>query len=244
MRRVKRMPLPPTALAYLNKMQKHINQKMVDGSCNTTTIWKSSRKNMVEVISVLRLMTGKRERCMYCLDSDGTDIEHFRPKAKFPKRMFRWRNLLLCCSKCNSKKDDKFPMQGNRPLLIDPSKEEPWRYLDFDPDTGNIIARFDLKTNAYFLKGEKTVEVLQLDRREALAAGYIKTYRRLSNKFQRFLNEPNQSADKLIAELQEADDHGLLGWCFIGTGQNEAPFKEIKQKNPLFWQYCLTTFGY
>jgi uncharacterized protein (TIGR02646 family) len=189
-------------------------------------------------------MMGKRERCMYCLDSHGSDIEHFRPKATFPKRMFRWRNLLLCCTECGRFKGIQFPLQGKRPLLIDPSKEEPWRYLDFDPDTGNVIARFDLQAGTYSPKGEKTEEILQLDRREALAAGYQKTYRRLCKKVQRFLDEPNLSADKLIAELQEADDHGLLGWCFFGTGQDETPFKDFEQQHPLLWQYCASELSY
>ena len=199
---------------------------------------------MGDILSALRQMMGKRERCMYCLDSHGSDIEHFRPKSNYPKRMFRWRNLLLCCTECGRFKGSQFPLNGKRPLLIDPSKEEPWRYLDFDPDTGNITARFDLQNNAYFPNGEKTVEVLQLDRREALASGYKKTYRRLSKKIQRFLAEPNRPIDKLIAELQEADDHGLLGWCLIGTGQNEMPFKEFKRQHPALWLDCVKTMGY
>ena len=38
-----------------------------------------------------------------------------------------------------------------------------------------MVARFDVQVNDWSPKGLKTVEVLQLDRREALASGYRKT---------------------------------------------------------------------
>ena len=246
MRKINRIPLSATVIAYLKQRQQRVNHKLIEGNLDTTQEWSSARqtKNMGDILSALRQMIGKHERCMYCLDSHGSDIEHFRPKSLYPKRMFLWRNLLLCCTECGRFKGNQFPLDGKRPLLIDPSKEEPWRYLDFDPDTGNITARFDLQTYEYFAKGEKTVEVLQLDRREALAAGYIKTYHRLSNKIQRFLNEPYPLANNFINELKEADDHGLLGWCFLGTGQNEMPFKEFRQYYPNLWLDCARALGY
>jgi len=245
-RRIKRMELPPAALAYLNQRQQQANEKLASGNLDASTEWKSARQTqaVAAVVATLRRMTGERERCMYCLDSHGSDIEHFRPKADYPKRMFRWRNLLLCCSECGRFKGNKFPLQGKRPLLIDPSKEEPWRYLDFDPDTGNLSARFDLQAKAYCPKGEKTVEVLQLNWREALATGYRKTYRRLAKKIQHFLDNPNMPADTLIEQLRDADEHGLLGWCFIGTGQNETPFLEFRHQHPALWQDCAKALEY
>ncbi len=244
MRRVKRLPLEVKAQIYLNQQQKQANVKLASGNLNTSSEWKSARQTqaMVAVLKTLQKIMGMRERCMYCLDSHGSDIEHFRPKAVYPKRMFRWRNVLLCCTECGRFKGNQFPLQGKRPLLIDPSKEEPWRYLDFDADTGNICARFDPHDNAYCLKGEKTVEILQLDRREALSTGYLKTYHRISNKIRRFLDESNPSAGKLINELQEADEHGLLGWCLIGTGQNETPFLELRLQYPDVWAECKAVF--
>ena len=247
MRRIKRMELPSAARAYLNQRQQQANEKLASGNLDASTEWKSARQTqaVAAVVATLRRMTGERERCMYCLDSHGSDIEHFRPKADYPKRMFRWRNLLLCCSECGRFKGNQFPLQGKRPLLIDPSKEEPWRYLDFDPDTGNLSARFDLQANAYCPKGEKTVEVLQLDRREVLEKLNLKTYRRLTNKVQQFLENPNLPTDKLVEQLHEADEHcRLLGWCFIGTGQDQTPFRELRQQHPALWLDCATAFGY
>lgn len=248
MRWVKRVNLPSAAITYLRKRQKKANAKLVSGNLDTDSEWNSARKtkSMGKVLTALVQMAGKRQRCMFCLDSHGSGIEHFRPKAKdaYPKRMFSWRNLLLCCSKCGTLKGNQFPLQGKRPLLIDPSKEEPWRYLDYDSVLGIIIPRFDPQANAPSSKGVKTVQILKLDQREGLEEGHKKTCRRLKKTVQKLLSNPNMPMAEFIEELQDADEQELLGWCFIGTGQDETPFKEFKQKHPSLWQYCARALGY
>lgn len=244
MRRVKRLTLNETAKKYLNKRQEKANQKKIAGTLDIEKEWKGARqtKTMESVLKTLQKMMGSRERCMYCLDSHGSDIEHFRPKATYSNCMFRWPNFLLCCTECGRFKGSQFPLIGNRRLLIDPTREEPWRYLDFDPVTGNITARFDASLNDWSAKGSKTVEILQLDRREALAAGYLKTFQRLAKIVRDFLNDPVIPAQKLADSLWDADDHGLLGWVFVGTGQNESPFDQLHAGHPAIWQVCNQTF--
>ncbi len=246
MRRIKRIALDKVAQTYLGRQQTKANAQLNGGTLDVNSKWKSARqtKTMGKVFTTLQSMMGVRQRCMYCLDSHGCDIEHFRPKAKSPKRMFRWRNLLLCCTECGRFKGSQFPMDGRRPLLIDPTKEEPWDYLDFDPITGNITARFDLQLNDFSAKGQQTVIVLQLDRREALAAGYVQTYRKLRTVINRFLQAPIQTVDDLINDLLHEDGHGLLGWCFKGAGQNEAAFSQLRTLHPAVWQSCCTAFKY
>src|SRR5207253_3495221 len=138
---------------------------------------------------------GDRQRRMYCLHSHGTDIEHFWPKQPFPERMFAWPSLLLCCAECGRFKGDRFPLANAEPLLIDPTAEDPWLHLDFDPLTGNIVARFDPDREIYSEKGVKMVEVLHLDRREALAAAHQKTFRQLGRVVREALSQPNPSVD-------------------------------------------------
>ena len=152
--------------------------------------------------------------------------------------MFVWPNLLLCCAECGRFKSEKFPLSNNDPVLIDPTTDDPWLHLDFDPQTGNIVARYSAERNAYSEKGNKTVEVLHLDRREALAAGYQKTFRRLAGIVREFLGQPNFRADDLIRQLRDADDHGILGWCFCGSGQNEPPFRDLCLQHPAEWEVC------
>lgn len=148
--------------------------------------------------------------------------------------------MLLCCTECNRFKGDRFPLEDGTPLLIDPTTENPWEYLDFDPDTGNIIARFELDRDGWSKKGEKTVEILQLDRREALAAGYRRTFMRLSARVNQYLALPDADAD-LPAQLVAQDDHGLLGWFLYGAGQTLAPFADLRLQHPEVWQACLAS---
>jgi uncharacterized protein (TIGR02646 family) len=242
MRQVDRAPLPERSARYLKRRQGRADAARAAGSLDVEKEWKSARgtKAMGDVQSALRQMMGRRERCIYCLDSHGSDIEHFRPKAPFPERMFSWPNLLLCCAECGRYKGDRFPLQGEQPLLIDPTQEDPWRHIDFDLDTGNLTARYDPQASAYSRKGERTVEILKLDRREALAAGHIKTWRRLSKIVRGYLADGTPTGGSLVVELVEADDHGLLGWCFDGAGQNEPPFTDLRNRAPEVWAECAT----
>lgn len=243
MRRVTRPALPGKAQAYLNRRQSTANQRRALGTLDIEREWKTSRqtKAVGSVLRTLQQMMGIRERCMYCVDSHGSDIEHFRPKARFQGHAFRWSNMLLCCTECGRFKGNQFPMVNRRPMLIDPAAEDPWQHLDFDPDTGNLTARFDLLANDWSAKGVTTVAVLRLDRREAMAAGYASTYRRLIGVVQASLvsvAEGATTAPVLLGALQKADDHGLLPWIFRGAGQAFAPFSELRQHFPQIWTDC------
>lgn len=246
MRRVQRIAVDSAAQTYLARRQSNANAQLSTGNLDVNGVWKSARQSrtMGRVLATLQSMMGERQRCMYCLDSHGCDIEHFRPKSSYPKWMFKWNNLLLCCTECGRIKGVQFPKDGQHPLLIDPTREEPWDYLDFDPVTGNMTARFDLQANDFFVKGQCTVSTLQLDRREALAAGYAQTYRKLCTVINGFLHPAGQTADDLIAALLQEDEHGLLGWCFKGAGQNEAPFSQLKNQHPQVWRACCAAFKY
>ncbi|HVT09056.1 MAG TPA: HNH endonuclease [Polyangia bacterium] len=103
-------------------------------------------------------MAAGRQRCMYCEDSQGTDIDHFCPKSEYPLGTFDWGNLLLACSYCNSNaKRTEFPRdEEDEPLLIDPTSEDPFEHLTFVPDTGT----YQPQTT----KGEETCRVFALNR--------------------------------------------------------------------------------
>jgi uncharacterized protein (TIGR02646 family) len=245
MRRIQRAALPKVAQNYLSKRQLAANDKHKNGVLNIERDWKSARqtKPLKAVVATLQTMMGPRQRCMYCLDSHGADIEHFRPKAAYPKRMYEWPNLLLCCTECGRFKGNKFPMSGKQALLIDPTREDPWKHLDFDPVTGNISARFDLQLNDWSAKGMATVDVLKLDRREALSAGYLKTLRHLSDIVERTLlgGAVAIAVPVLMTELKNVDDHGLLGWCLSDRGQTIYPFNDLHQRHPGVWRQCRRT---
>lgn len=244
MRQVTRTALPNAVQTYLERRQLAADQSRTLGTLNIERDWKSARQTRAAgiVLKTLRQMMGARERCMYCVDSHGADIEHFRPKARYPQRAFQWTNMLLSCTECGRFKGSQFPTAKGRPLLIDPTAEDPWQHIDFDPDTGNLTARFDTHAADWSTKGAKTVEVLQLDRREAMAAGYVNTYRRLTAIVRvslASLTAGVMTAQALLEALQRADDNGLLSWCFGGTGQAMAPFSILRQQCPDVWADCL-----
>lgn len=241
MRRVTRAQPEGDILGKLRQRQAKANRKRADGSLDIEQEWKVARgtRPLKTVFATLKEMMGTRERCMYCLDSHGTDIEHFWPKTPYPEKMFVWPNLLLCCTECGRLKGDRFPLAEDQPLLVDPTAEDPWLHLDFDPITGNMVARFDVQANDWSPKGLRTVEVLQLDRREALATGYRKTFLRLSALVERSLATDAPIAADLMTALREIDDHGLLDWCFLGNGQTVWPFSSLRKKHPQTWTECV-----
>ena len=86
----------------------------------------------------LREMTAGH--CAYCdwFPTDvGTDptIDHFRPKAKFPKEVYHWPNLYLCCRTCQDKDDKDFSEDLLRPDAPDYQFE---RYFVYNYRDGSL----------------------------------------------------------------------------------------------------------
>lgn len=122
-------------------------------------LWKQrGNKAFQEIRSTLESSCSGRVRCMYCEDSEATDIEHFYPKATYPARSFRWDNYLLACSNCNSNyKRSQFPVDNmGLPLLINPMDEDPMDHLDLSLTTGKFVPATD--------KGKESIKVFGLDR--------------------------------------------------------------------------------
>jgi uncharacterized protein (TIGR02646 family) len=81
-----------------------------------------------------------KDHCAYCdchplKDDKGFEIDHFKPKKKFPLEAFTYLNLFPCCNECNKK------MSGYSVLFVKPDEigykfEEFFRYDSF---TGAIL---------------------------------------------------------------------------------------------------------
>tara|TARA_B100001769_G_C22104090_1_gene596317 strand:- start:2186 stop:2683 length:498 start_codon:yes stop_codon:yes gene_type:complete len=69
-----------------------------------------------------------RYKCLYCGEKNKNKltIDHVTPKSKGGKNT--WENLVTCCKRCNSHKDDKLPYQTNLQLIYKPYKPT---YLEF-----------------------------------------------------------------------------------------------------------------
>lgn len=140
---ISRLPLDEGTEAALQKRQAKVNSS-TDPKASAAEEWKKlGRGRRQELLSKLRSMAPGIERCMYCEDSGGTDIEHFRPKSSYPGWAFQWENYLLACSHCNSnRKRNRFPLlDDGQPALIDPTAVDPSVHLIFSPTTGRYEAR-------------------------------------------------------------------------------------------------------
>ncbi|NMO18219.1 HNH endonuclease [Pyxidicoccus fallax] len=157
MRKLDREPLSPEAMQFLaGRTQKVLAAP--DRSEEARRLWDQKGRAFDEIRATLELMSSGHERCMYCEDSAGTDIEHFWPKATYPDKAFTWANYLLACSTCNSNhKREQFPLDAaGAPLLVDPTVEEPRDHLSLSGRTGKLVHRTP--------KGEKSIEVFGLAR--------------------------------------------------------------------------------
>lgn len=61
------------------------------------------------LLRLLKVQT--QDHCSFCdnfpVSPPSIDtIEHFRPKATFPKEAYRWANLYFCCMHCQQKRDN------------------------------------------------------------------------------------------------------------------------------------------
>lgn len=135
-----RRSLPQTAADYLARQTERLASE--DSARRRelgNALWEGkSRARFAEIREVLLAMCSGVERCMYCEDSAGTDIDHYRPRSESPLGAFEWSNYLAACSTCNSNyKRDQFPRSDTgSPLLIDPTAEDPRMHIVLGPRTG------------------------------------------------------------------------------------------------------------
>jgi uncharacterized protein (TIGR02646 family) len=147
----------PTA-KYLTKQTATIS-KTTDPKETAAKKWRSFRgAHRNEVAAKLNAMATGLSRCMYCEDSMRTHIDHFAPKATYPRLAFTWHNYFLACSHCNSNlKRSEFPLDASGvALLIDPVDDEPRDHIALSPSTGRYSARD--------VKGTESIKVFGLNR--------------------------------------------------------------------------------
>lgn len=93
--------------------------------------------------------------CPYCYLEPSESLDHFVPKAPFPHFSANPQNLIPCCSKCNSKKDDDWIVNqgGNNVRLflnayIDNVMNQKFLGVTFSyPNNNNIVPSFFISQN-------------------------------------------------------------------------------------------------
>ncbi len=116
----------------------------------------------------LQVMFGSK--CAFCESHirhvSYDQIEHFRPKHRFPELCFEWDNLLLACGGCNGAKykGTKFPEAADGGPYVNPVEEEPNDFFDFVINPHTELAEVIPKV----LRGETTERDLGLNRPDLL----------------------------------------------------------------------------
>ena len=81
--------------------------------------------------------------CAYCEQFCKGEVDHFRPKSRFPQRVYQWSNWVHACHACNNGRGEKWPPCG----YVDPcarlARSRPEAHFDFDTKTAEITPRFN-----------------------------------------------------------------------------------------------------
>lgn len=166
---VQRLPATDRLVRLCNSRTKNI-RALGSTSKAARDEWRLAEAAKSEIRTLLETMAPGVLRCMYCLDSLGTDIDHFEPLSRAPLRTFCWHNHLLACSRCNSNfKREEYPCAEDTEecLLIDPSTDDPADHLELLVAVG----KYDDKTR----KGKESIRVFGLNR-EDLVQGRFDAY--------------------------------------------------------------------
>lgn len=171
------------ARSSLNKKVQE-GQKLSNSDFQGKSYWRETKQTLHEY---------QNGKCCYCerrRDANAeADVEHFRPKlgvtenSKHPGYWwlaYEWSNLLFVCKSCNSDhKKNHFPLlqetdrvstpadlSPEKPVLIDPSLEDPADFIDYDWES--IPGKVLLVGKDGEDRGRQTVKILALDIRDDL----------------------------------------------------------------------------
>ena len=193
------------------------------------------------VRSTLEGMCFGVQRCGYCEDSVGDEIEHIRPKNLYPKRTFVWENYLLACGGCNRAKGDNFsvldgggdlvnvarrrgapirrPAPGT-PALIDPRREDPLAFLALEiEDTFLFLPRDDLR-GADETRADYTIDLLKLNR-DVLSRARCRAYGHYRARLVEYRHDRDADAGaRALARMEQA----------IRTGDHPTVWREMQRQ--------------
>lgn len=237
MRSVRRVDLRPRTVGWLDKQ---VEDLMGDLTIDVKKRWGARRSTMNSdangVANALKEMSGWRNRCMYCGDSEGSDIEHFYPKAdpRWRSKVFDWENFLWICAPCNRLKNAAFPLDlASEPLLLNPVGINPWEYFDFVPETGYLVVRAGI---APHMTARASVSALETHTRlchEVVLEERKRAFRQWARASQRFVDAGFSVAAEM-AFIDACIDAGYpeLGAWLFAPGMPDDPFRVVSLSSP------------
>ena len=84
--------------------------------------------------------------CAYCEQISRGEVDHFRPKSRYPELVYSWSNWLFACHDCNHSKGSEWPFGGYVDPCADSKLARPEHHFAFDTHTGEILPNEQLST--------------------------------------------------------------------------------------------------
>lgn len=100
--------------------------------------------------------------CGYCEQECKGEVDHFRPKSRFPEYVYEWANWVLACHVCNNMKGGEWPAHGYVDPCAKSRNARPEAYFDFDTTTGEILPTANLSSTRR-RKAEQMIADLRLN---------------------------------------------------------------------------------
>lgn len=237
MRRLIRCECPKSVQSALDS-----RQEKIDRGAPVRVEWDSFRglKSYRTLRLTLGRSLGNRQRCAYCSDSLGADVEHFWPKEQYPGRAFVYHNLSLICAPCNRKKSSTFPVDtAGTPLLIDPAADDPWDALFFVENTGWIDARIKSLESGHPIYSEKGVTTLAIlgdqINSEPVAMARLRSWKQIVARFRDLVSD-SELPESLEGAFGDIDDYGLAEWLFNREGKEVQEIRDLRFAHPEGWR--------
>lgn len=175
--------------------------------------WRSRRQLSVfrRVEEALAALCSGAGRCMFCEDSAGYQIEHFRPRSLYPGLTYAWVNYLYACGQCNNKKvnrfaifsasgdvlklspSDKEPEHGPA-VLIDPRHDDPLDYLELDLKGRPLFVEKHASGTACH-RARYTIDCLGLNTRTQLVGARSVAYQDYVSRLKAYIHDRSRGAD-------------------------------------------------
>jgi len=154
MLRVNKKSEPEEFTKYKSKNKNKSKNKIIN--------WDSFSTEIKQILKQYLLEEQENRCCPYCeieINLYNSQIEHIKPKDKFPRLLTSYDNLIACCiesKRCGNSKANKWDK-----LFINPVIENPEDYFEYNIKTGEIISIF--KDGEKYEKAKYTIDLLNLN---------------------------------------------------------------------------------
>ena len=115
--------------------------------------WRRFQPDLARVFSAI---------CGYCEQSCKGQVDHFRPKSRYPQLVYQWSNWVFACPTCNQNKGEAWPSCGYVDPCAKTRSAQPEAYFTFDTMTGDIVPKPGLSRRRH-KKASQMIDDLKLN---------------------------------------------------------------------------------